>query len=47
MRIKPMSEEYFFMMINKGFLTWIQLAPAIPLEPIVDKYERKKQQKID
>jgi hypothetical protein len=45
-RTKPMTEEYFFMMMNKGYLTWIHLAPAVPLEPILDKYDRKKENRI-
>ncbi len=30
--IKPMTEEYFFTMVDKGQLSWIQLATFVPLE---------------
>jgi hypothetical protein len=32
--IKPMTEEYFFVMVEKGQLSWIQLTTYVPLEKL-------------
>lgn len=31
---QPMSEEYFFIMVHKQHLAWIQLATIVPLEKL-------------
>lgn len=31
---KPMTEEYFLMMVDKSYFSWILLARAVPLEKL-------------